>query len=363
MDVPTTSAQGLLTLLGLRGVGPQTAERLGARFSTLRELRDQLPALEGAVPANILRVLGDEEAWVAARGKANKTLEQADRLGVRVLTFADDDYPHHLRAVSDRPLVVYVRGHLPQSRRCVACIGTREPSVFGETVARRVAGLLAERGWSIISGLALGVDAISHEAALEARGHTVAVLANGLDSVYPRKNAALAERILDNGGAWLSEQPFGTPAIARHLIHRDRLQSGMSVATIVMQTDIVGGSMHTVRYTLLQGRLLVAPVPQGTHVDEPKSRGIVALANQTGAALARALDAQGAFAELLARKFADRPVAMPLVGRDEYAKLLTVLESLMTAGERTTTDEATVQEAREAPAQEAATPQLGLSLN
>lgn len=363
MDVPTTSAQGLLTLLALRGVGPQTAERLGARFTTLRELREKLPELEGAVPANIFKALRDDDAWSVARGKAHETLERADRLGVRVLTIADDDYPQHLRAIPDRPLIVYVRGHLPASRRCVACIGTREPSVFGETVARRIAGLLAEHGWSIVSGLALGVDAISHEAALEARGHTVAVLANGLDTVYPRKNAALAERILDSGGAWLSEQPFGTPAIARHLIHRDRLQSGMSVATIVMQTDIAGGSMHTVRYTLLQGRLLVAPVPQGAHVDEPKSRGIVALAKKTGADLARALDAQGAFAELLAQKFADRPVAMPLVGRDEYAKLLTVLESLMADGERTTTSEAPVPESHEQPAQEPATPQLGLSLN
>jgi DNA processing protein len=362
MDVPTISAQGFLTLLALRGVGPQTAERLGARFSTLRELREKLPTLEGAVPANIFKALRDEDAWGVARGKAHETLERAERLGVRVLTIADDDYPQHLRAIPDRPLIVYVRGRLPSSRRCVACIGTREPSVFGETVARRIAGLLAERGWSIVSGLALGIDAISHEAALEARGHTVAVLANGLDSVYPRKNAALAERILDSGGAWLSEQPFGTPAIARHLIHRDRLQSGMSVATIVMQTDIVGGSMHTVRYTLLQGRLLVAPVPQGAHIDEPKSRGIVALAKKTGADLARALEAQGAFADLLVREFADRPVAMPLVGRDEYAKLLTVLESLMTDGERTTTGEAPVHEAHEPRAHEPA-PQLGLSLN
>jgi DNA processing protein len=363
MDVPTTSAQGLLTLLALRGVGPQTAERLGARFSTLRELREKLPTLEGAVPANILKTLREDDAWITARGRANDTLEQADRLGVRVLTIADDDYPHHLRAIPDRPLVVYVRGRLPPSRRCVACIGTREPSIFGETVARRIAGLLAECGWSIISGLAIGVDAISHEAALEARGHTVAVLANGLDTVYPRKNAALAERILDNGGAWLSEQPFGTPAIARHLIHRDRLQSGMSIATIVMQTDIVGGSMHTVRYTLLQGRLLVAPVPQGAHVDEPKSRGIVALTKQTGTDLSHSLDAQGSFAELLKKKFADRPVAMPLLGRDEYARFLKVLESVLGDGNRSDSREVEVPVPDGIENSGTRAPQLGLSLN
>jgi len=351
-DVSTTSAPGVLTLLGLRGVGPQTVERLSSRFATLRELRDGVTSLEGVAPANIVRALRDEPAWIAAHDKASDILDRAERLGVRVLTLADAEYPHHLRVIPDRPLVIYVRGRLPPSLRCVACIGTREPSVFGAKVAERIAGLLAERGWSIVSGLALGVDTISHEAALAAHGHTVAVLANGLDSVYPKQNAALAARILDNGGAWLSEQPFGTPAIGRNLVHRDRLQSGMSIATIVMQTDVVGGSMHTVRYTLMQGRLLVAPVPPGAHAEEPKSRGIVALTQKTGADLSRLVEAQGAYAELLTQKYARSPVAFPLAGRDEYGQFLNLLESMLAEGQRPS-GTSVVQSA----------PQLGLSLN
>jgi DNA processing protein len=234
-------------------------------------------------------------------------------------------------------------------------------------VARRIAGLLAERGWSIISGLALGVDAIAHEAALAARGHTVAVLANGLDAVYPKKNAELADRILAAGGAWLSEQPFGTPAIARNLIQRDRLQSGMSVATIVMQTDVVGGSMHTVRYTLMQGRRLVAPVPPGAHADEPKSRGIVALTQKTGAELARAVEASGAYAQLLMREFAREAVAMALKGRDDYEEFVRMLEMLA----ETLPAHAAVTDRDLAPAASSETsstpsssaPQLGLSIN
>lgn len=195
-------------------------------------------------------------------------------------------------------------------------------------------------------------SSVVHEAALAAHGHTVAVLANGLDSVYPKQNAALAARILDNGGAWLSEQPFGTPAIGRNLVHRDRLQSGMSITTIVMQTDVVGGSMHTVRYTLMQGRLLVAPVPPGAHAEEPKSRGIVALTQKTGADLSRLVEAQGAYAELLTQRYARRPVAIPLAGRDEYGQFLNLLESMLAEGSGTTWT-TTVQSA----------PQLGLSLN
>jgi DNA processing protein len=239
----------------------------------------------------------------------------------------DDDYPHWLRMISDRPAILHVRGQLLPGRRYVACIGTRQPSVFGQIAAREISGFLASQGWSIVSGLALGVDTLCHEAALEAGGHTVAILANGLDSVYPGQNRKLAERILSAGGALLSEQPLGTLALPRHLVARDRLQSGMSATTIVMQTDLIGGTMHTVRYSVLQGRPLIAPVPQSVHADEPKSRGILAMTRRTGADLARLIGASGAYAEHLTKKFADRPVAQPLTSSDGYASLLDMLEA------------------------------------
>lgn len=246
----------------------------------------------------------------------------------RILTPADDDYPRWLRVISDRPAVLHVRGQLLPGRRYVACIGTRQPSVFGQAVARKISGFLAAHGWSIVSGLALGVDTICHEAALGAGGHTVAILANGLDSVYPGQNRQLAEQILSAGGALLSEQPLGTPALPRHLVARDRLQSGMSAATIVMQTDLIGGTMHTVRFAVLQGRPLIAPVPQDAHADEPKSRGLLALTQRTGADLARLIGASGAYAGHLTKKFADRPVARALTSCDSYAQLLDMLEEM-----------------------------------
>jgi DNA processing protein len=200
--------------------------------------------------------------------------------------------------------------------------------MFGQAAARGISKFLASHGWSIVSGLAMGVDTLCHEAALEVGGHTVAVLANGLDTVYPRQNTALAERILAAGGALLSEQPLGTAAIPRNLVARDRLQSGMSAATVVMQTDLTGGSMHTVRYTLLQSRQLIAPVPQGAHANEPKSRGILALTQHPGSDLARLIGARTAYADFLMRRFADHPVAMPLTNRGGYGELHAVLEAI-----------------------------------
>lgn len=243
------------------------------------------------------------------------------------LTPIDADYPYWLRSIPDRPAFLHVQGQLLPGRRYVACVGTRQPSVFGQTAARGISGFLAAHGWTIVSGLALGVDTLCHEAALKAGGHTVAILANGLDSVYPPQNRELAEQIVASGGALLSEQPLGTPALPRNLVARDRLQSGMSAATIVMQTDLIGGTMHTVRYAVLQDRLLIAPVPQEAHALEPKSRGILALTQQTGSDLAHLVSAGDMYAERLTRKFAGRPVAQPLVGRDGYVQLLEMLEA------------------------------------
>ncbi len=137
-------------------------------------------------------------------------------------------------------------------------------------------------------------------------------MAGGLEAIYPRRNAKLAEAILDKGGVLISEQTFGVPAIARNLVQRDRLQSGLSVATFVMQTDIKGGSMHTVRFTLLQERLLFAPVPRARHALEPKSQGILAMTQMSAREFSKVASASGNYQHLLMQKFGDAPVAIPL---------------------------------------------------
>lgn len=328
--IDTNSPIGMLTLLGLRGVGPKTAERLASRFSTLDAIRGA-PAttLESLTTSAVTTALLDDGQWAKAEERARAILAKAAAHEMRVLTPADDAYPGHLRQIPDRPPVIYVWGQLHDSPRSVASVGTRFPSDFGQRITRHVAGTLADAGWSIVSGLALGVDTLSHEAALDANGHTVAVLANGLDKIYPRENEVLAARILSAGGALISELPPGTRVAPRNLVRRDRIQSGMSVATMVMQTAVVGGSMHTVQFTVLQGRPVYAPVPEGADAEERNSQGLLALLGRRGPELATLLGAKGRYAKLLGSTYANGPVARPIDAEDVRGGLMGALEAAL----------------------------------
>ena len=332
LDIRCASAIGRLTLLALRGIGPQAAEQIANQFTVLGDVFDAPPQrLAGTVSSRISSILRDKHAWESAHTLALRILDQAHEHSVRVLAVNDDEYPVWLREISDRPPVIYVKGTLPPGRRYVACIGTRKPSRFGKLATQRITARLVENEWSIVSGLAIGVDTLAHQAALDAKGHTVAVLANGLETVYPKKNKALADRILEAGGAWLSEQPFGAPAIPRNLVSRDRLQSGMSAGTIVMQTDIKGGSMHTVRFTLLQGRRLFAPVPNGQHSKEPDNQGVLALTRRNGTDLSGLLGAQGEYRDLLQGLYRDRPPAVSLNDSEDHRNLLEQLDEMLSS--------------------------------
>lgn len=304
-----------------------TAERIAHRFGSLEEVSSAAPSrLSEFTSQSVAASLQSPGMLAGAIEAALRILDKAQRLRVQILSVFDPQYPAALKRLSDRPPVIFVKGRLDSFERCVACIGTREPSEFGVQVTQRIVEQLVGAQWTIVSGLALGIDSIAHKAALANKGRTLAVMAGGLDSIYPKQNADLADEILANDGALVSEQGFGIPAAPRNLVQRDRLQSGLSVGTFVMQTDVKGGSMHTVRYTLLQGRALFAPVPQGRHAEEPKSRGILALTQMTGRQLSELLEAQSEYKRLLETTYRDRCVAHPLASREQYALMLSTLE-------------------------------------
>jgi DNA processing protein len=172
-------------------------------------------------------------------------------------------YPKLLKELSDAPSPLYFAGTLPGERDVtVAIVGTRKATRDGLLIAKRIGNELAKAGVTVVSGLALGIDGAAHEGVIAARGRTVAVLGTGADVIYPAAHENLAREILENGGAIVSEYPWGTPALPYRFLERNRLISGLSIATVVIEAPMRSGALVTARFALEQGReLFVVPGP------------------------------------------------------------------------------------------------------
>ena len=326
-EIRLNEALGLMVLRGLHGLGPVTIGKVLDRFETLGSLMDAgKDACKGVLNARQFENIHQAHAVAAAHDAARRELDRADREGISVLTPHCPGYPERLAGIPDRPMLLYVRGDLAQTQRSVACVGTRNPSPFGKAVTERFVASLADGGWAVVSGLAVGIDTIAHEAALAHGLPTVAVIACGMDGLHDEHQRQLARRILDAGGALVCEQPFGTPAEPQHLIRRNRIQSGLSAGVVVMQAKRDGGTMQTARYALLQGRPLFAPMPPERFAHEEASQGLLLLTTGTGPELAMALGSREPFAGMMVERYRDRPVAIPIRGREDYPVVIERLE-------------------------------------
>lgn len=187
-------------------------------------------------------------------------LAQISKLEAQVITIEEEGYPESLRSIYDPPPLLYVRGELlPSDSLSLAVVGTRRITRYGREVVGTLIPELSTAGLTIISGLALGVDAAAQEAALEAGGRTVAVLACGIDQIYPPSNAKLGEKIIKEGrGAIITEFPPGTPTYPANFPVRNRIISGMALGTLVIEAAERSGTFHTVRAALEQGREVFA---------------------------------------------------------------------------------------------------------
>jgi DNA processing protein len=201
--------------------------------------------------------------FYAQMERAFKDLKSHNSRGIRLVVIHDPLYPDLLKKIPDPPLVLFVRGAIEAlfENMNVAVIGTRDTTPTGEKVATRIAKWLGEHNWCVVSGLAKGIDAAAHRGAIEAKAKTIAVMATPLDKVYPAENRELADAIIDSGGCWVSEMALWRKPHRGSFVQRDRIQSGLSVAVIPVQTDVEGGTMHTVKYAEQQKRLLLCPRP------------------------------------------------------------------------------------------------------
>ena len=212
------------------------------------------------------------ESLVATRAKVDleREMSRLGALGAKPLTLDDGDYPARLRSIADPPPILYVRGELlPEDDLSVAIVGTRRATAYGRQAAERFARGLAENHVTVTGGLARGIDTFAHRAALDAGGRTIAVLGSGLDIIYPSENRKLSEEIAEQG-ALISEFPLGTKPDAVNFPRRNRIISGLSAATLVVEAGETSGALITAEFALEQGRDVLA-VPG--NIFSPVSRG------------------------------------------------------------------------------------------
>jgi len=212
------------------------------------------------------------QALIETRSRLDPEQEFAElgRRGIKVLVVADPHYPANLKRIYDPPPVIYYRGEIkPEDDQAVAIVGSRRATAYGKTVAHRLGADLAESGVTVVSGMARGIDTQAHLGALDAGGRTIAVLGSGLDNIYPPENAGLMHRI-EAAGAVLSEFALGTPPDAGNFPVRNRVISGLSLGTVVVEAGENSGALITCDFALEQGRDVYAvPGP----VTSPASRG------------------------------------------------------------------------------------------
>ncbi|MCW8860370.1 MAG: DNA-processing protein DprA [Deltaproteobacteria bacterium] len=200
--------------------------------------------------------------------KYKQILPQLESMGVKLISFWDDDYPQLLREIHDPPALFYLRGQLPQTD-CFAIVGSRRATAPGLSMTRELAKILAQHNVCIVSGLARGIDSAAHRGALEAQGRTIAVLGCGIDRIYPPENGRLFHDIL-KANAIISEYPPGTPPLAGHFPGRNRIISGLSRGVLIVEAAENSGSLITGDFALEQGRELFA-IPGALH--NPNSQG------------------------------------------------------------------------------------------
>jgi DNA processing protein len=247
--------KSLMKLSTVNGIGSRRLRLLLQHFKVPSEVfgasLHELTAVPLIDPGTAERILAAREN-TSLDNEIESRLDIIYKLGGKVLTLLDDEYPGGLRNIYDPPVYLYVLGTLTErDHDAVAIVGTRSPSPYGRTVAERFSRELTEQGITVISGLARGIDSIVHATAVDMHGRTIAVTGSGPDVIYPPENKVLSTRICDTG-AVITEYDPGTKPDAGNFPRRNRIISGMSLGTVVIESSETGGAMITASYALDQ---------------------------------------------------------------------------------------------------------------
>jgi DNA processing protein len=282
MDAETLAR---LKLHLLPGLGPKTLAALLERFETAERII-RTPASELMTVPNIGQKTADQLTEALTKLNIDAELALVEKHQARMLHLDHPEYPTALRTIPTAPFFLFTRGTFqPADAKSVAIVGSRHCTAYGRRVASRLAEGLVRAGWTIVSGLARGIDGVAHTAALDAGGRTVAVLAGGLGKLYPPEHKELAERVVQQG-VLLSEMPMAMAPMPDLFPRRNRIISGLSRATIIVEAALKSGALITARLAGEQGReVLAVPGP----IDSEASEGPHQLIRQ-GATLVRSVD-------------------------------------------------------------------------
>ncbi len=266
-----TSHEALVALNMLPKIGPVRVRRLLEQFGGKPE------AILGAAKDRLMRVdgIGEETAKILQawqdHADPSKEIAEADQRGISIITQADEDYPAPLREAYDPPLLLYVWGKLEaRDRHAISVVGSRRATNYGKQATKKISYQLAHAGFTIVSGLARGIDTAAHEAAVAANGRTVAVIGSGLAQLYPPENMALAEKIASGFGAVVSEFPLHTAPDKQTFPMRNRIVAAWARAVLVVECPAWSGSLITANLASEYGKPIFAvPGP----IDKPTSAG------------------------------------------------------------------------------------------
>ncbi len=299
----------------------------GVLFRRLVEAFGSPEAVFKVSPKDLARVEGIGPTVIASlcrfdwKNTAEKELQSLEKIGARILTWDDGEYPPNLRQIYDPPPLLYVLGRVaPQDRGSIAVVGSRYPTTYGKMAAERIALGLGKLGVTVVSGLARGVDASAHQGALAAGGRTIGVLGCGIDIIYPPENRDLFDRVASQG-AVISEFPLKTPPDSDHFPIRNRIISGISLGVVVVEATLRSGSLITARFALEQGREVYA-LPG--NVDSARSEGTNRLIKQGAKLVLQVEDIMEEILPHLKQVPPPEPPKPKLSGEEE--KILSLLE-------------------------------------
>lgn len=307
----------LLALNRMDKIGPRTTAKLQKRWPDLQEMF-QLSATElenAGLPPLLAQTISSFDLDLVQADLEWKDAAEHHHL----MTWDSPDYPALLKETADPPVVLYVKGQLSAlNQPKLAVVGSRNPSITGSENAKNFAKALSTHGITIVSGLALGIDAQAHIGCLESAGQTIAVLGTGIDCIYPRRHLKLAEQITQNG-LLISEFPLKSPPIAGHFPRRNRIISGLSLCTLVIEAAIKSGSLITARMALEQNRDVLA-IPGSIH--NPLARGCHYLLQQGAKLVTSVQDVLDELRIETLEPSSDKPVFSLASGNENLVKFI-----------------------------------------